>query len=163
VYAVSRNGRAWELNTRWRAPSAEPGDLALGGSPPIPIVSGAAAGYVDGASLEPVVVTAFGVPRTVQLEDVSGLEFDADSSEKEIIGVSDRSALSPDPVEAASGSDPQSVSFHVPPNTSGTYRLMMDNCPQWYALRGHSLYLRHGVGLRVRRVRLLLRAGARVK
>jgi hypothetical protein len=37
--------------------------------------------------------------------------------------------------------------------------VMMDNCPQWYALRGRTLYLRYGDGVAIQRLSLLLRHG----
>ena len=52
------------------------------------------------------------------------------------------------------------ISFRVATPASGRFRVMLDNCPQWYGLRGRILYLRSGDGVVVSGLRALMRASA---
>jgi hypothetical protein len=149
VFGISRDGKAWPLAAHWEPKDPIPSELLLGGPTRVPVVQGAATGWVDFDDLSEKVVAAFEFPPEVQLAEMSGLEFDVQLNGEAAFEISDRpSKTSPMSFEARG---------------SGLYRVMLDNCPQWYGLHGHTLYLRHDPGATVRGLRLLKRKGPVIK
>ena len=109
-------------------------------------------GNVDSAGLQRGNVTTFELQGT-QLKDASGVEFEIDAVADSIISLSDSFVN-------AAGRDPRSsISFKVFGHRSSPLRVMLDNCPQWYGLRGRQIYLHHDSGIVVRALRTLTMPG----
>ena len=55
---------------------------------------------------------------------------------------------------------PDGMSFWIDAGAPRTLRVILDNCPQWYGLRGRTLYLRHAKEVEIRGLKLLVRSDA---
>ena len=158
AYAITADGKASPLSTTWPSRDDGPSDLRPDGHTSIPVVSGAASGWVDRAEAEEAErITPFEFPARTLLSDSSGLELNLDVSRNAILIVSDRPFAPAEASGARSQPAPTALLFRVAAPFSGTIRVMMDNCPQWYALSGRVLYLRYGDAVTVHRLGLLLR------
>src|SRR5205807_3757213 len=80
VYATSLDGKASPLNTHWGPPPERWSDLQLDDRTSIPIIPGAADGWVDTAEEEEERVTPFELPVGMAPSAASGIEFDAEVS-----------------------------------------------------------------------------------
>jgi hypothetical protein len=159
VYATSGDGKASPLETSWHGRGDGPSDL-LDGKTSTPVIAGSTRGWVDRAEVEEAErITPFELPAGIQVSTASGLELDLEVSRNALVIISDQPFASPEASGAQSQPAPAAISFRVPAPRSGTIRVMLENCPQWYALRGRILYLRYGDAVTVRGVRVLLRPG----
>jgi hypothetical protein len=157
VYAISLDGKASLLRMGWVPTGPEPTDLRIEKGASIPVSSEAGMGFVDAFELELESISSMELPAGVRLADVSGLEFDVQASGDSRVIVSDQPFIRPDLPSPATELQPWPITFRIPAHTSGAIRMMLDNCPEWYGLRGRGLYLRYDNPVVMRGVRVLTR------
>lgn len=151
IYAVSTDGQARELETPWRISPAQHDEFEPASPLSPPPDGGKVVGKIEFARLEVQQVAAFQLPLDSVPAEGSGLEIDLDSSGDGMISVSDV----PFAPSGSPAADIQPMSFRVPAGIHRTFRLMLDNCPQWQLLRTRDLYLRHSRTVRLRGLRIL--------
>jgi hypothetical protein len=161
IYGVSQDGRASRLQSPWAPRTGGPSELRVNGEAPIQVLPGAVRGILDAADLYREVTAAFDLPEDTPLSAVSGLEIDAEVSQNARIEISDRPFAAKKAPDAGDELPAALISFRVRAPASRAYRLIADNCPQWYALSGRTLYLRYRDAVAVRGVRLLVRSDGR--
>src|SRR6266849_4783011 len=158
AYGISQDGKASPLETTWPSRGDGPPDLRLDSRTSIPVAPGAARGWVDQAEVEEAErIAPFEFPAGTLVPGSSGLELNVDVSRNAILIVSDQPFVPADGSGAQSQPAPWGLVFRVAAPFSGNIRVMMENCPQWHALSGRTLYLRYGDGVTVHRLSLLLR------